>query len=624
MTLSQPTTGSPVKPVASRLILLAILGLASFACAPLSAQPASDGQWTSVFEFGPPGGIEAIHVSMLPTGKVMFWQTWRESIGLWDPATQQFSATPFPLPGGASSYNPFCAGHTWLPDGRLMVVGGHITNNNGSNRANIYNPFTNTWANNVPNMPNVPAGAPYGAGRNGRWYPSATTLGNGDVLVLSGDMNGNAPAGQSDTNPLPQVYELATNSWRNLTTAYKTLPLYPRTFLAPDGRVVSLAGNSDETEFLDTSGTGSWSYLEDTLDSNLANYGPAVMYDTGKIAYIGGGYNPTRNVSMIDLNDATPAWRYAGGGTVEPPVDSPYVMAQPRRQNNATILADGTVLISGGSSLGGPGQFGFNDPTGQIAVSEIWNPETEEVTQVAAASSVYRGYHSAAMLLPDGRVLMTGGNHDLPLPGGGTQYIENKSAEIYSPAYLFAEDGAPAVRPTVTAAPVVAELGDTIFVQTPDAADIAKALWIVPGSVTHAQDWTQRANILDFTAVDGGLNIALPASGNEAPPGYYMLFLVNDQGTPSVAKWIRATPNIMLDGDFNDDGVVDAADYAVWRDGLDTKYTADDYELWKSNFGATAGAAAGAGATASVPEPASLALLVATVVVVAARVRTRS
>ena len=315
-----------------------------------SAQPSAVGQWTGVLPWGQGGGIEAIHVHLLPTGKVMFWQTWRESIGLWDPVTQNFSTAAFPNP---SSFNPFCSGHAWLPDGRLLVAGGHIENNDGLNRANIYNPFTNTWANNVPDMPAVPAGAPYGVGRTGRWYPSATTLGNGDVLVLSGDMIGSA---DPDAHPLPQIYQTATNTWRNLTTAYKELPLYPRTFLAPDGRVVSLSNFGNNTEFLNTTGTGSWSYLADTLDSNLVNYGPAVMYDTGKIAYIGGGGNPTKNVSLLDLTDPTPAWQYGADD-----------MAQPRRQNNATILADGTVLITGGSSIAD-----WNDPAGRVTVPEIW------------------------------------------------------------------------------------------------------------------------------------------------------------------------------------------------------------------------------------------------------------
>jgi hypothetical protein len=309
------------------------------------------------------------------------------------------------------------------------------------------------------------------------------------------------------------------------------------------------------------------------------------------VAYIGGGHVPTKNISMIDFNDANPSWRYGGGGTTPPPEGSPHAMDLPRRQNNATILADGTVLISGGTHV-----TGWNDPNGLVSVAEIWDPETEIVTQVAQANeSIYRGYHSTSLLLPDGRVLVTGGDHD----SGGFQ--NNRNAEIYSPPYLFKGS-----RPTVTSAPDVAELGRSIYVETSDAADITKALWIAPGSVTHAQDWAQRANVLSFTQVDGGLAVTLPDDGNKAPPGYYMLFLVNSNGVPSVAEWVRATlPTGALPGDFNRDNAVDGADYVVWRKGVGTTYTPADLVDWKLHFGESAGAGSGFLA----PEPSGVAVL---------------
>jgi hypothetical protein len=603
----------------NRPILLLIC--AGMVCpARLYAQPAVDGQWTSAFTWGVGGGVEAVHTFLLPTGNVMFWSTWRESVGIWNPTTQQFS-----VPANRPAFNPFCSGHAWLPDGRLLVAGGHVENYNGEHRADIFNPFTNLWANADPNAANVPNMGPSTidpttSGK--RWYPSATTLGNGDVLVLSGDVVPTQDGRSGNTNRTVQIYEHATNTWRTLPGALRPandlLPTYPRVFATPDGRAVSLSDGRNDTEFLDLSGTGSWSYSQDTLDPNLHNYGPAVMYDTGKIAYIGGGNNPTRNISILDLNSGAPAWRFAGGGTTRPPAGSPYAMAQPRRQNNATILADGTVLITGGTSV-----TGWNDPNGLVATAEIWDPVTETVTQAAAANvNLYRGYHSTALLLPDGRVLVTGGDHDY----GGVIPDQNRNAEIFSPPYLFDENGLPAVRPTISAAPDLAELGDTIFVQTPDAASIAKALWIVPGAVTHAQDWTQRANILDFTAVEGGVNIDLPANGDEAPPGYYMLFLVNDEGVPSVAEWIRAAlPGPGLPGDFNDDGIVDAADYVVWRKGLGAEYTQDDYEGWHENFGSTPGAAStGASTQAAVPEPTSILIISLAGLCLASRLRNRA
>ena len=517
---------------------------------------------------------------MLPTGKVMFWQYDASSTGLWDPVTEQFSAADLPL------HNPFCSGHAWLPDGRLLVAGGHIQNNVGEARANIYNPFTNTWADSVPNMPNVPSTpTPPSdtANRNGRWYPSATTLGNGDVLVLSGDMDF-----AGNTNPLPQIYQAATNTWRNLTTAYNVLPLYPRVFLAPNGSVYSLTDYGGNTERLDTEGTGSWATISNTHFDGRANYAPAVMYDTGKVVFIGGGDSPTATAEVIDLNLSNPSWSYTAGS-----------MAQPRRQHNATILADGTVLVTGGSSASG-----FNTSAGQVASVEIWDPATGLFTPVVPTSSVYRGYHTTAMLLPDGRVIRAGGNHDSP------NYTENRNAEIYSPAYLFKGP-----RPAVASAPDTAELGRTFFVETPDAASIADVTFIVPGSVTHSQDWTQRANHLEFTEVEGGLAITLPSNPNAAPPGYYMLFLIDDNGVPSVAEWVRATlPSPGLPGDFNLDGAVDAADYVVWRKGVGTSYTQADYIDWQKHFGESAVVGSGyfvePTVSTLVPEPANLWLAV--------------
>jgi hypothetical protein len=285
-------------------------------------------------------------------------------------------------------------------------------------------------------------------------------------------------------------------------------------------------------------------------------------------------------------------------------------MAQPRRQHNATILADGTVLVTGGSSASG-----FNNPSGQVALTEIWDPATGLFTPVAPASSVYRGYHTTAMLLPDGRVIMAGGNHDNP------NYTENRNAEIYSPPYLFKGP-----RPNVTTAPDTAELGRSFFVQTPDAASIADVLWIVPGSVTHSQDWTQRANHLEFAVVEGGLAITPPANPNVAPPGYYMLFLVNNSGVPSIAEWVRATrPGPGLPGDFNDDGSVDAADYVVWRKGMGTQYSQVDYDDWRENFGEMSGAQSTAASAlpAAVPEPTAIVMIYLGSLCLAGRLRQR-
>jgi hypothetical protein len=378
-------------------------------------------------------------------------------------------------------------------------------------------------------------------------------------------------------------------------------------FLGPDGRVLSIADQHDDTEFLDLASGGSWTRLSDTLDPGVYNYGPAVMYDVGKIAQIGGGDPPTSHIALVDLNQPNPQWTLA-----------PQHMVQPRRQNNATILADGTVLITGGSS-----RDDFNDPEGLIPQAELWDPATMTVTPMASASSIYRGYHSNAMLLPDGRVLSVGGNHD-----DASGYVEQKNAEIYSPPYLFKGP-----RPTVTAAPDEVELGDSIFVATPVGADIAKALMVVPGSVTHAQNWTQRINFLEVSVTTGGVNLALPEDSNHAPPGYYMLFLVNSNGVPSVAEWMKVGLPTVEPGnaDFNNDLIVDGADLLIWQRNLDsievaTRATGDangdgvadsqDLDVWRDQYGTNPTAA-----SVAAPEPNTLAVASTTVLLLAGAAR---
>jgi hypothetical protein len=194
-------------------------------------------------------------------------------------------------------------------------------------------------------------------------------------------------------------------------------------------------------------------------------------------------------------------------------------MSIARRQLNLTVLADGKLLASGGS-----GGFGFDNQNFPVYPSEMWNPATGNWTTMDSIS-VYRGYHSTALLLPDGRVLSAGGEQT------------GASAEIYSPPYLF--KGA---RPTITSGPASVKYGQVFLVATPDAANISQVTWIRLGSVTHSYNQNQRLNHLQFAQATGGLNVTAPANANLAPPGHYMLFLVNSNGVPSVASIIQITP----------------------------------------------------------------------------------
>jgi hypothetical protein len=245
------------------------------------------------------------------------------------------------------------------------------------------------------------------------------------------------------------------------------------------------------------------------------------MYSPGKILIVGGGGQsrlvdsvPTATAEVIDLNQATPAWRFVGS------------MAYRRRHLNATLLPNGQVLVTGGTAGGG-----FADIPGAVLAAEIWDPTTEQWTTVAP-SSVPRIYHSSTLLLPDGRVLHSGSGDGQGMP---RQY----NAEFYSPPYLFAPDGSPARRPVIASAPASITYGSTFRVNTLDAAAITKVSLIRLGAVTHAFNQSQRFSWLAFTRVTGGLRITTPANANLAPPGYYMLFLLNGSGVPSVASILQ-------------------------------------------------------------------------------------
>lgn len=462
------------------------------------------GHWSELI----PSETVAIHLEMLPTGKLMYWdrhdmdQAWDGDPRLFDVSSGTSSKTA-PL-----DYGIFCAGHSFLEDGSLLVLGGHIENGIGEDKASIYNPYTNTWK----RLPSMNAG---------RWYPSDVTLPNNDVLVVAG-------TNAQGLDKLPQVWETDKGTWRDLTTAVEgQFPnyavYYPFLYVAPNGKVFN-AGPQQMARYLDTSGTGAWI---DVAPSSLSyrDYGTSVMYAPGKILIAGGNppdpdpyitptITPTDSVEVIDLNAAHPAWR-----TVAP-------MHYPRRQLNSTLLPDGKVLITGGSSLPG-----FDTAGGAALPAEIWDPATEQWT-VAASLSRYRGYHSEAALLPDGRVIIGGGGH--PDPAGGAQY----SFEIYSPPYLFKGP-----RPTITSAPKLADYGRAFTVQTPDADSIVRAEWIRLSAVTHSFNQNQRMNVLPIKHGLGSLTLTAPANANLAPPGDYMLFLVNGDGVPSVAKIVRLVNN---------------------------------------------------------------------------------
>ena len=433
------------------------------------------GRWSAYL----PTPIVQLHLHLLPTGKVLSWGKFGDA-QVWDPATGVFTAVPAPS-------RVFCAGHDFLPDGRLLVAGGHISDLHGLPNTNVFDPATNTWQ----ALPPMAAG---------RWYPTNTTLPDGEVVTIGGTDTAGADV------TIPEVWN--GTAWRQLTTAALALPLYPRTFVAPDGRIF-YAGEAQQSRYLDVTGTGQWA--DGPLRQfGVRDYGSAVMYEPGKILYAGGGDPPTNTAEIIDLNQPNPTWTYTGS------------MAYARRQINGTLLPTGDVLVTGGTSAPG-----FNNAAGAVHTAELWSPTTGTWTTLAS-NAVTRMYHSTSLLLPDGRVLHTGS-------GDGANAPRELSYELYSPPYLFR-----AARPTLSGfTPALVGYGQTLQVDTPDGPSIAKVMFIRTGSVTHAFDQAGRLVPLAFAAVSSGISVTLPTSRTTAPPGPYLLFLVNANGVPSVGRIMR-------------------------------------------------------------------------------------
>jgi hypothetical protein len=500
-----------------------------------SSQPSVVGQWGPVlyWPYDPAcyGGAPwiqndrangSIHTHLLPTGKVMIYP-YQDCPRLWDPANE--TNAPVSLPG--AGYNAFCGGHSHIPDGRLLVAGGTYGNFAGQEKAAYFNPFdpfnpNNAWTR-LPNM------------NDGRWYPSSTTLANGDVLVTAGYITDFSIDPPPPPNTLPQVWQVASHSWRDLTNAHLALPLYPRTFLAPNGKVFFATSPS---LYLDTSGAGAWSDVSATPNTLTPGHGsyatPACMDDTGKVYWLGGSNvdtnPPTAACEKIDLNAASPRWTNIAS------------MPQARKHHHATILPDGKFLVTGGSATNSAGGDGANVNDGGKAAL-LYDPVANTWTTLATEAR-YRGYHSCAVLLPDGRVLSAGG--DQPSPA-------DPNAQIFSPPYLFNGTNL-AVRPTITSAPTGVGYGQTFFVGTPDCASITKVTWTRLGSVTHSFNWDQRINVLSFTPVAGGLNVTAPGNPNLCPPGYYLLWILNGSGVPSLSRMVRITAQTVTDiGYLNND-----------------------------------------------------------------------
>ena len=335
-----------------------------------------------------------------------------------------------------------------------------------------------------------------------RWYSSATVLPNGEVYIQGGSGGADLP----ERRKTDGTFQLLTGaSTSGLSSGY------PKNWVGPDGLVFGIANT--QMYRVNPAGNGSITMLGSIPNGNTGGTSTAVMFRPGRILQVGGGNstNASRDATIIDINSGSPQI-------------TPLPQAQSGRHwGNATVMADGRVLVSGGSAVN-------NAATGVAYTAEIFNPADNSWTTGPTATRM-RLYHSTSLLLPDATVVTMGGG----TPGPET----NLNAEVYYPPYLFNSDGTAAVRPAITSATAVTDPGQTLSIQTPDAAGIAKVSLVKAGSVTHSDDMDQRFLDLTFTRSGDTLTANLPANVNETPPGYYMVFVINAAGVPSEAMMVR-------------------------------------------------------------------------------------
>jgi hypothetical protein len=461
--------------------------------------------------------INPVHAALLRTGKVLIVSGSGN-----DPSNTHWTAALWSPQSGTIlvqtvTFDMFCNGMVILPDGRPFVLGGTEAYDPffGLPNTATYDPATGVFTNQQSMA-------------HGRWYPTGTVLGDGTVMVYSGAISGDDSPSQflnGSTNTTVEIYKVGSG-WSQEYPGSWTPPLYPRLHLLPNGNVFYSAPGPASALFDTPSHTWTVDVATTKFGGNRG-YGTSVLlpltpdnnYDP-RVMILGGGNPATNTTEIIDLGAATPAWQYSAP------------MSQARIEMNAVILPTGRILALGGSVT--------DEQVASASLqADLFDP-VQQTFSPAGTESFARLYHSVAMLLPDATVWVAGSN-----PSRGTY---EPHMEIYQPAYLFTTNAGGqtvlASRPTITSAPSAIDYAAEFQVQTPDAANISSVVMVRNGSVTHSFGMDQRMVGLSFTAGSGTLSVTGPPNGNIAPPGYYMLFLVNSQGVPSMASMIQIPSDI--------------------------------------------------------------------------------
>ncbi|MEB8702873.1 tetratricopeptide repeat protein [Bacillus cereus] len=438
------------------------------------------------------------------------------------------------IPVRSPDFDVFCCGHSFLADGRLMVAGGtekfvqdaggiHVgVHFEGHRHSAAYDPISCTFSN-LADMGPEPGHSEKGGGR---WYPTLCTLETGEVYVFQGHPLGSDGRHGNNT---PERYRSETNSWVILPEIGNVDAdpiLYSRLHLVNDGRVfVTSRINGYNNNILINPATSAVQEVSPLPDVDYHGYAspsvmlPLVPEDEYRARFLlcGG-----RTSQFLDLEKAGAGWQNV-------PRDG--AITSSRFNSNATLLPTGDILLTGGTLP----NTKPNDQTG-VMRPEIYRTPLDRATltysnEVGQWKTIYdeatvlRNYHSSALLMPDGRVWTAGGN--AAQQPGKPPTVTQKQIEIFDPPY---PDGA---RPTITSGQSMIEYGEDFIIRSPQADIIGSIVLMRCGSSTHAFDSDQRAVYLRFRTEGGDQLIATaPPNGKIAPPGSYMVFIVDQSGRP--------------------------------------------------------------------------------------------
>jgi Domain of unknown function (DUF1929)/Glyoxal oxidase N-terminus len=484
-----------------------------------SASPQTLGKADGTVDLGAVGILS----TLLPTGKAMligfkpYDQFADAQYRLYDPVSRAVS-TP------AYKYDTFCAGLDSTADSNVLIAGGHSADAIAG--VFLIDPVRGTQYR-YPDMP------------QGRWYPTVTTLADGSTLVIAGSLtvgvSGNRNSSYQVWNPVTRTLtgQRATpvpfsSSWPSGDTL---IHWYPFVFQLPDGRVMVHSRNT--TRMLTDVGKATWDPKQWQSPSGLArtyphdgaavilplrhqnNHAFSVMIcgGTAGAAPANGTVAPgTPATATAEIFDPVNGWRSTGSMTI------------PRLMHDSVLLPDGTVFVVGG------GSYGHNDVCSRPVIhAEIFNPAMEKWTR-AGDTTVPRGYHGTALLLPDGSVALAG--RDAEYQPGELQYLE-KRLEVFKPSYFYR-----GTRPTLSGTPSSMKVGSSYSVTSTVAAgaSVKDVVLIRVGSVTHGNNMGQRMVTAPFTVSGNTVSFTLPTNANLLPPGAWMVFIVDSAGIPSVAQ----------------------------------------------------------------------------------------